>query len=139
MKNGITAVCMRMRLRADASIAKLIGVVSSFIKKMLMTNPDEESPTPDHSEDVTLSLNEEQLETLQAAVEICPDATLEELQRLVADQCRVTVSQMSIFRALQQLNLPPAKREGKIDQFHSSGHQEIGNSGIALQIRKELQ
>ncbi len=46
----------------------------------------------DPRDDATLSLDEEQLESLQAAVEVCPDATLDELQRLVADQCKATVS-----------------------------------------------
>lgn len=116
MKNSITAVCVRMRLSADALIAKLFGVGASFIKSTLRMDWGEENAAH--------SLNEEQLETLQAAVEVCPDATLEELQRLVADQCKVTISQMSICRALKQLNLPLAKRGGKIDQFHSPRQQE---------------
>jgi transposase len=116
MKNSVTAVCMHVRLRADAPIAKLFGVGVSFIKSMLRMDWGEEK--------ASLSLNEEQLETLQAAVEVCPDATLEELQRLVADQCKVTVSQLSICRAMKELNLPLAKRGGNTDQFHSPGQQE---------------
>jgi transposase len=104
MKNCVTAVCMRMRLGA------------SFIKRTLRMDRGEEKAS--HRDDVPFPLNEEQLESLQAAVEVCPDATLEELQRLVADQCKVTVSQLSICRAMKQLNLPPAKTGGKIDQFH---------------------
>jgi transposase len=102
MKNSITAVCMRRRLRIDASIARFFRVGASFINRMLRMDRDEESAN--HRYDA-LSLDEEQLETLQAAVEVCPGATLEELQRLVADQCSVTVSQISIYRALKQLNL----------------------------------
>jgi transposase len=116
MKNSFTAVCMRLRPRADALIAKLFGVGASFIKSTLRMDWGEEN--------AVLSLNEEQLETLQAAVEVCPDATIEELQRLIADQCKVTVSQLSICRALKELNLPLAKRGGKIHQFHSPGQQE---------------
>jgi transposase len=116
MKNSVTAVCMQVRLKADASIAKLFGVGVSFIKSRLRMDWGEEN--------AALSLDEEQLETLQAAIEVCPDATLEELQRLVADQCKVTVSQLSICRALKELNLPLAKKGGKIDQFHSPGQQE---------------
>jgi transposase len=119
MKNSVTAVCIRMRLRADASIARLFGAGASFIKRTLRMDLGEENA--DHRDDAARSFNEEQLETLQAAVEICPDATLEELQRFVADQCQVTVSQLSICRALEQLNLPLAERGGKIDQFHSAG------------------
>jgi transposase len=122
MKNSITAVCMRMRLRVDRSIAKFLRIGTSFIKKTLGMERDEEGAK--HRDDAAHTLDEEQLETLQAAIEVCPDATLDELQRLVADQCKVTVSQMSICRALKVLNLPRAKRGGRIDQFHSSGQQE---------------
>lgn len=122
MKNSITAVCMLRRLRADASIARLFGDGASFIKRTLGMDRDEENAN--HRDDAALYLDEEQLETLQAAVEVCPDATLEELQRLVADQCKVPVSQMSICRALKHLNLPLPKRGGHINQFHSPGQQE---------------
>jgi hypothetical protein len=95
-----------MRLRADMLIAEIIAVGASFIKKTLKTKRDEESPIRLHSDYVALSLNGEQLETLQVAVEICPDATLEVLQRIIADECQVTVSRRSIRHALNKLNLP---------------------------------
>jgi transposase len=117
MKNSLTAVCMRMRLRGDISIAGILGVGASFIKKTLKTRRDEEGPVRPHSDDAVPSLNEEQLEALQAAVEICPDATLEALQRIIADECKVTVSQMSICQALKKLNLAPVKRGGEINRF----------------------
>jgi transposase len=124
MKNSITSVCVRMWLRGDISITEIFGVGVSFIKKPFKTYRDEVIPS--HHRDVAaFSLNEEQLETLQAAVEVCPDATLEELQRLVADECKVTVSQMAICRALKKLNLPLVKRGGHIDHFRSSGQKEI--------------
>jgi transposase len=119
MKNSDTEVCMHMRLRANALIARLFGFGTSFIKRTLRMDRGEENA--DQRDDATLSLDEEQLESLQAAVEVCPDATLDELHRLVADQCKATVSKISIYRALKQLNLPLAKSGGNIDQFHSLG------------------
>jgi transposase len=121
MKNSITAVCLHM-LRIDRSIAKFFGIGAFFIKRTLGMERDQENAN--NRDDTALSLDAEQLETLQAAIEVCPDATVEELQRIVADQCKVTVNQMSICRALKQLNLPDAKTGGSIDQFHSHGQQE---------------
>jgi transposase len=117
MKNSLTAVCTRMRLRADISIAGIFGAGASFIKKTFKTRRDEESPVRRHSDGAVLSLNEEQLETLLAAVEICPDATLEVPQRIIADECKVMLSRMSICRALEKLNLPLVKKGGDIDHF----------------------
>jgi hypothetical protein len=55
------------------------------------------------SDSAVPSLNEEQLETLQAAVEICPDATLEALQKIIADESKVTVSWISAGTHLRYL------------------------------------
>jgi transposase len=120
MKNSLTAVCLRMWLRGDISIAEIFGVGVSFMTHPFRTLRDGVSPVH-HNDSTTFSLNEEQLETLQAAVEVCPDATLEELQRFIADDCNVTVSQMTICRALKKLNLPLVKRGGKIDHFRPPG------------------
>jgi transposase len=122
MKNS--EVRIRLRLRADISIAEVFGVGTSFIKKTLKIHRDIESRVHRYRRGAVVSLNEEQLETLQAAVEICPDATLEELQRLVADECKVTVSRMSIRRALKKLNLPLLKGEGRSDYFLWPEHKE---------------
>ena len=124
MKNSFTAVCIRMRLRADISIAEIFGTGVSFIHKTLKTHRDEEGQVRRQSYGAVPSLNEEQLETLQAAVQICPDATLEVLQRIIADEYEVTISQMSIRRALKKLNLPLAKSAGDIANFRSPGQGE---------------
>ena len=92
MKNSVTSVCMYIRTRADMSIAEMFVAGVSFIKKRFKTHRDEEIPVTHHSDGAAFSLDEEQLETLKAAVEICPSATLEELQRFIADECQVTVS-----------------------------------------------
>jgi transposase len=124
MKNSLTAVYTRMRLWADISIAKIFGVGASFIKRTIKTQRDEGISVRRHSDGAVLSLNDEQLETLQAAVEICPDVTLEALQRIIADECEVVVSRMSIRRALKKLNLPLVKRRGDIDHFRSPEQKE---------------
>jgi transposase len=122
MKNS--AVRIHLRLRADISIAEVFGVGTSFIKKTLKIRRDIESRGHRHRGGAVVPLNEEQLETLQAAVEICPDATLEELRRLVADECKVTVSRMSIRRTLKKLNLPLLKREGRSDYILRPEHKD---------------
>jgi transposase len=124
MKDSLTAFCIRMRLRADISIAEIFGIGVSLIKKTLRAHRDEEFPVRSRGAGAVPSLNEEQLETLQAAVEICPHATLEALQRIIADECEVMVSQMSIRRALKRLNLPLAKRVGDLANFRSPGREE---------------
>jgi transposase len=95
--------------RGFLSIAEIFGVGISFIKKKLKSHRDEEGPVTHRGNGVALPLDDEQLAALRAAIEICPGATLEELQRLIADECKVMVSQMSICRALKKLNLPLVK------------------------------
>src|SRR5262245_8146988 len=101
MKNRVTVICTRMRLRDDISIAELFGVGASFVKKMLRPHRDVKSLASHDRDGAARPLNEEQLEVLQAAIEICPNATIEDLQRFIADECKVTVSQTSISRALK--------------------------------------
>jgi transposase len=95
--------------RGFISIAEIFRVGISFIKKKLKSHRDEEGPVTHRGNGAALPLDDEQLAALRAAIEICPGATLEELQRLIADECKVTVSQMSICRALKKLNLPLVK------------------------------
>jgi transposase len=107
MKNGFTAILTRMRPRTCISIAEIFGI--PFIKKTLRPHRDEESSSWGHGDGAAPRLNEEQIAVLQAALEICPEATIEELQRLIADECKVRVSRKSIRHGLKRLNLPPAK------------------------------
>jgi transposase len=100
MKNSLLAVYTSVWLRGDRLIAEIHKVGVSFINKTFKTHQDRVSAVHYRSGAAFL-LDEEELETLQAAVEICPDATLDELQRIIADQCRTTVSQMSICTALK--------------------------------------
>jgi hypothetical protein len=120
MKNSLRAVCKSIWLRGDRSIAEIHKAGVSFINKTFKTHRGGVSAVH-HRGGAVFSLNGEELETLQAAVEICPDATLDELQRIIADQCRTAVSQMSICSALKKLNPHLLKSEGHTDRFHSFG------------------
>jgi transposase len=124
MKNGVTSLYMRIRTRAEMSIAEVFGAGVSFLKKRFKTHRDEESPVTHRSDGAAFSLDEEQLETLLAVVEVCPNATLEELQSFIADECKVTVSQMSIHQALKILNLPLVRRGENFDHSNSPGQEE---------------
>jgi transposase len=109
MKNGFTAVLTRMRPRGGISIAEIFGAGVSFIKKTLRSHRDGEGSSRRRRNGATPPLNEEQLAVLQAALEICPEATIEELQRIIADECKVRVSRKSIRHALKKLNPPLVK------------------------------
>jgi transposase len=95
--------------RGILSIAGLSLAGVSLFKKTLKSHRDEESPALSRRNGAAPALDEEQLAVLQAALEICPGATLEELQRLIADECKVRVSRMSIRHALKKLNPPLVK------------------------------
>jgi len=95
--------------RGILTIARISGADSSFIKKTLKSRRDEESLTRRRKYGVAPPLDEEQLAVLQATLEICPEATIEELQRLIADECKVRVSRKSIRHALKKLNPPLVK------------------------------
>jgi transposase len=106
MKNSLASVCMRIRLRADISIAQIFGGGATFLKKTFKTHRSGESLARRRMRGAVHPLDEEQLAALQAALEICPGATLEELRRLIADECNAPVSRRSIRHALKKLNLP---------------------------------
>jgi hypothetical protein len=95
--------------RGILSIAGISLAGVSFFKKTLKSHRDEESPVRRRRNDAALPLDEEQLAALQAALEICPEAAIEELQRLIADECKVRVSRKSIRHALKKLNPPLVK------------------------------
>jgi hypothetical protein len=71
-----------------------------------------------------LQLDEEQLASLKAAVEICPDASLEELRKIVSDDSGSRVSLISLSHALNALNLSSVKRSGKVYNFSSAAREE---------------
>lgn len=93
-----------------AEIADIFGVGISFVKKMLKLHREGESLEPGRGSGARPLLNQDQLEMLRAAVETRPDATLEELQGFMADECKVRASIPTLCRALKKLDLPRKKK-----------------------------
>lgn len=92
-------------------LAALFHVSIGFIKKMLRRFRRGESLAPKpHGGGAPPALQARQRAVLRAAVAKRPDATLAELQTELATRCRVTVSEATLCRALQKLNLPRKKK-----------------------------
>lgn len=93
-----------------AEVAEFFRVSLFFIKKMLRLYRQGEGLEPKpHGGGAPAALHDSQREVLRAAVEERPDATLKELQQVLASKCRVKVSEATICRELQKLNLPRKK------------------------------
>ena len=96
-----------------AEVAEIFGVGQTFVKKMLRWHRQGERLEPRHGGGAPPSLNDDQRERLRAAIETCPDATLGELKEFLTAECEVRVSEATICRHLQALNLPRKKRASK--------------------------
>jgi transposase len=94
-----------------AELAELFRVSTFFIVKMLGVHRRGESLEPKpHGGGAPGALNEDQREMLRAAVSERSDATLKELQKVLATKGRLKVSEATICRELQKLNLGRKKR-----------------------------
>jgi transposase len=93
-----------------AEIASLFGVGITFVKKMLKLHRAGEDLEPRHGGGPEVLLKEKELVLLRKEIHKHPDATLEELQKVLAEKRDVTASLPTICRALQQLNLPRKKK-----------------------------
>lgn len=91
-------------------IASIFGVGITFVKKMLRLHRAGDDLQPRHGGGPQPSLKEKELSRLSLEVQLRPDATLEELHKVLADRCNLTVSLSTICRALQQLDLPRKKK-----------------------------
>ena len=91
-------------------VAAQFGVGTAFVKKMLRLHRAGESLKPKHGGGGQPRLKDEHQQWLRAAVETRPDATLGELKEFLAAECQVTVSEPTVCRELQKLNLPRKKR-----------------------------
>lgn len=91
-------------------IANLFSVGPTFVKKMLKLHRAGESLEPRHGGGPEPLLQEKELALLHKEVKERPDATLDELQKALADQAQVTANLPTICRALQQLGLPRKKK-----------------------------
>lgn len=91
-------------------IATIFGTGTTFIKKMLRLHRAGDDLEPRHGGGKQPALKEKELAILSATVKEQPDATLGELQTVLVEQAQISVSQSTICRALQQLNLPRKKK-----------------------------
>jgi transposase len=90
--------------------ARIFQVGVTFIKKMLRWHRTGESLAPRHGGGPVPLLQEKETTLLRQELRACPDATLEELQKLLADKCQATASLSTISRSLQALRLPRKKK-----------------------------
>jgi transposase len=95
---------------AIPEIARLFQVGVTFIKKMLKLHRAGDPLDPRHGGGPPLVLQEPETTQLRQALQARPDATLVELQQVLADTCQVTVSLATISRRLQVLHLPRKKK-----------------------------
>jgi transposase len=93
-----------------AEIATLFGVGMTFVKKMLRLHRAGEDLTPRHGGGPEPKLQEPERALLRAEIEKQPDATLAELQTVLAEHGSSRVSVSTICRALSQLKLPRKKK-----------------------------
>ena len=91
-------------------VARLFNVGVTFVKKMLKRSRAGEALEPRHGGGTQPLLKEKELAFLRQEIDQHPDATLEELQKELLDQCAVKASVPTICRALQQLHLPRKKK-----------------------------
>ncbi len=109
-----------------SAIASLFGVGTTFVKKMLRLHRAGDDLEPRHGGGPEPSLKEAERALLREQIADQPDASLEELQKVLAGKRQVSVSLATISRVLQELGLPRKKRAFlPRNAMKSSG----GNSG----------
>ena len=91
-------------------IADLFGVGLTFVKKMLRLHRAGNDLKPRQGGGPEALLQKKELALLRREVKKRPDATLEELQKVLADKREITASLPTICRALQRLDLPRKKK-----------------------------
>jgi transposase len=94
-----------------AEVATMFRVGQTFVKKMLRLWRERGNLAPrPHSGGATIALTPQQLKALQKQVAKEPDAILAELRHFLQETEQVTVSDATVCRALQRLDLPRKKR-----------------------------
>lgn len=91
-------------------IARLFQVGVTFIKKMLKWQRAGEPLDPRHGGGPTPVLQEKEGALLRQEIQARPDATLTELQQVLAATCQARVSLSTISRRLQVLHRPRKKK-----------------------------
>jgi transposase len=105
-------------------VARIFQVGLTFIKKMLRVHRAGESLEPRHGGGPVPLLQEKETTRLRQELRARPDATLEELQQVLAAQCHTTASLSTISRSLQVLNLPRKKKSHR-QRTGRKGPQEV--------------
>jgi transposase len=95
-------------------IARLFKVGITFVKKMLKLHRAGESLDPRHGGGPVPLLQAPEAAVLRQEIRTSPDATLEELQRILADKCQTMASLSTISRGLQVLDLPRKKKSRRL-------------------------
>ena len=91
-------------------VVELFQVGKTFVKKMLRRARQGEALAPRHGGRPEPIFTAARRATLRAAVAAHPDATLAQLQPVMADQHDLTPSLPTLCRVLQELNLPRKKK-----------------------------
>ena len=91
-------------------VARIFQGGVTFVKKMLKLHRAGEPLDPRHGGGPVPLLKEKETTLLRQEISARPDATLEELQTLLAAKCHARVSLSTISRSLQGLNLPRKKK-----------------------------
>ena len=93
--------------------ARIFQVGLTFIKKMLKLHRAGESLEPRHGGGPVPLLQAPETTVLRQELKVRPDATLEELQEVLAAHCDTTASLSTISRGLQALKLPRKKKSDR--------------------------
>jgi transposase len=91
-------------------IASLFHVGVTFVKKMLRLHRAGDELAPRHGGGPEPLLKEPERQILREQIAAQPDASLAELQPVLVEQRAISVSQATLCRALQELDLPRKKR-----------------------------
>jgi transposase len=99
---------------SQGAVAQLFGVSRTFVKKLLRQRRETGSVAPKpHGGGHYPKLAGKQREVVRAYVqEQKNDASLAEVQRYVKQRLKISVSQATVSRVLQSLNLPRKKNGG---------------------------
>lgn len=107
-------------------IASLFGVGMTFVKKMLRLHRAGDDLEPRYGGGPEPSLKEPERALLRQQIARQPDASLEELQKVLAEKREVSVSLATISRTLQNLGLPRKKRAFSPRNATKSGAADSG-------------
>jgi transposase len=91
-------------------VASLFSVGKTFVKKMLRLHRNGDDLAPRHGGGSAPSLQEPEQAFLREQIAEQPDASLAELKTALLEKQQVSVSQATVSRVLQALNLPRKKR-----------------------------